>query len=60
MSSFTRIKIGHKQGFTNKECLEETLTIHELGANYTIERVGDKYQLNASSETIQRFVISHY
>ena len=48
MSSLTRIKISHKQGFANKECLEETLVIHGLGSNFTVDRVGDKYQLNAS------------
>lgn len=48
MSSLTRIKINHKQGFTNKECLEEALAIHDLGSMFAIVRVGDKYKLNAS------------
>lgn len=48
MSSLTRIKINHEQGFKNKECLEEALTIHDLGSMFAITRVGDKYQLNAS------------
>ena len=48
MSSLTRIKINHEQGFMNKECLEEALTIHDLGSMFAIVRVGDKYQLNAS------------
>jgi len=47
MSSLTMIKISHKQGFKNKECLEEALAIHDLGSMFAITRVGDKYQLNA-------------
>ena len=48
MSSITRIRISHAQGFKNKECLEEALAIHDLGSMFAVERVGDKYQLNAS------------
>ncbi|MCE7747820.1 MAG: DUF2997 domain-containing protein [Candidatus Heimdallarchaeota archaeon] len=51
MSSVTKIRITHEQGFASKECLEEALTIHDLRSGFHITRVGDKYQLNTSSSS---------
>ncbi len=51
MSSLTTIRISHKHGFLSKECLEESLEVHNLQNSVDIEQLGRFFRLVTSTRT---------
>jgi len=51
MSSLTTIRISHKHGFLSKECLEESLKVHDLQTSVEIEQNGRFFQLITGTRT---------